>query len=87
MLQDKKFEEQLNDYTNKLLLVKEEFIKLQKEKLVSIRKDVVASELKDILIQSNDYESLKTNLSRYIESLLTITKDGENNNEENENNN
>lgn len=77
MSENDKFNKQVKEFTDKLLIVKEGFIELQKEKLVSIRKDVVMVELKDILNKSNDYETLKTNIQEYIKNLSIINKDGE----------
>lgn len=77
MTENDKFNKQVKEFTDKLLMVKEGFIELQKEKLVSIRKDVVMVELKDILNKSNDYETLKTNIQEYIKNLSIINKDGE----------
>lgn len=50
--------------------VKEEYIKMKNELEVSIRKDQIKVELKDILQNNTDYDSLKENLTKYINNLL-----------------
>ena len=69
--------EQENKLVEQLNLVKEKFIKDIKELEVSIRKDVVAVQLKDIIKNNNDYESLKFNIEKYIDTLLPIPKNME----------
>lgn len=54
----------------KLLLVKDEYIKTKDELALSIRKDVVKVELKDILISNATYPELKSAIENYIEKLI-----------------
>lgn len=69
---------EITDQENKLVeqlnLVKEKFLKNMEELEVSIRKDVVAVQLKDILKNNNNYEDLKLNIEKYIDTLLPIQK-------------
>lgn len=54
----------------KLLLVKDEYIKTKDELAVSIRRDIVKAELKDILSSNGTYPELKSAIEDYIAKLL-----------------
>lgn len=54
----------------KLLLVKDEYIKTKDELAVSIRRDIVKAELKDILLSNGTYPELKSAIEDYITKLL-----------------
>ena len=67
---------------DKLLLVKQNYniktctLKIKEQELkVSVRRDVVSVQLKQILENSSDYESLKNNIQTYIDKLLNIQED------------
>ena len=60
---------------DKLLLVKQNYIDKEQELKVSVRRDVVSVQLKQILENSSDYESLKNNIQTYIDKLLNIQED------------
>ena len=62
----------LNEFLDKMGMVKEEFIRLKKYEKVSVRKDVVKSELQDILNKSQSYKDLTNNLQTYINNLLKL---------------
>lgn len=62
----------LNEFLDKMGMVKEEFIRLKKYEKVSVRKDVVKSELQDILSKSQSYKDLTNNLQTYINNLLKL---------------
>ncbi len=54
----------------KLLLVKDDYIKTKDELAISIRKDLVKIELKDILSTNGTYPELKSAIENYIEKLI-----------------
>ena len=62
----------LKEFTDKLTLVREDYIRLKKQESVSTRNDVLKVELQTILDTSLDYESLKNSLQNYIDSLLKV---------------
>ena len=62
----------LNEFLDKMGMVKEEFIRLKKYEKVSVRKDVVKLELQDILNKSQSYKDLTNNLQTYINNLLKL---------------
>lgn len=62
----------LNEFLDKMGMVKEEFIRLKKYEKVSVRKDIVKSELQDILNKSQSYKDLTNNLQTYINNLLKL---------------
>lgn len=63
-------EKMIEDFTNNLLEVKDEYIKMKQELSVSIRLDILKIELLDILQNSNDYEELQENIRIYLDELM-----------------
>lgn len=63
---------QLEDMVDKLNIVKQEFFKDKEELSVSIRKDVVGVELKNILLNTDNYLSLKKSIQDYIDQLYKV---------------
>jgi len=67
-----KNKELLNEFLDKMGLVKEEFIRLKKYEQVSIRKDVVKVELQNIINKCKTYEELRDDIQEYIDNLLKL---------------